>query len=186
MNLAQENKVVALHRVEGFAVGLLDNDLWIAESFGLLIVLNPDHPSLGIKQVNLPLRNVISVNINNITHIKFQVIFGIPFYQIDRLGLMIQPIMAQTLIELGNQYIVAFKILQMRESDIKWQCIRLVAFVVEDVKELVVLDDHDAAVLGKLVQPEGSCQVAHLFNSVLVDQGEGMLVFLDDEDFIGH
>jgi hypothetical protein len=62
----------------------------------------------------------------------------------------------------------------------------LVAFVVEDVKELVVLDDHDAAVLGKLVQSEGSCQVAHLFNSVLVDQGEGMLVFLDDEDFIGH
>lgn len=74
----------------------------------------------------------------------------------------------------------------MRKSDIKWQCIRLVAFVVKDVKELVVLDDHDAAVLRKLVQPEGSCQVAHLFNSVLVDQGEGMLVLLDDQDFIGH
>jgi hypothetical protein len=94
--------------------------------------------------------------------------------------------MAQAFVELCNQDIVAFKILQVRKSNVKWQGISLVTFVVKDVKKLVVLNDHDAAVFRKLVKPEWSCEVAHLFNSVLVDQVKGMLILPDDENCIGH
>lgn len=61
----------------------------------------------------------------------------------------------------------------------------MVALVVENVEKLMVLNDHDAATVGKFVQLKRSGDIFHLFDSVLVHELEGASLFSDNEDLIG-
>ena len=74
----------------------------------------------------------------------------------------------------------------MREGDVDGQGVGLVPLVVQNVEVFVVLNDHDAAVFGELVQFERGGEVAHLLDTILVDQLERIGALPDDQNLVRY
>lgn len=146
----------------------MDDNLWVAKLFCLFIIMHFNQPCSDIKHIDFSQMCKISINIHNIAFLESQILLRIPFNQINRPLLMIQPIMPKPLIKLGNEYIISLKILQMCKRDIHRQWVGLVAFIVEDIKWLVVLDDHDAPLCWKLIKFEGCWDATYFLYTVLI------------------